>query len=50
MQPVHDWSSHAADAFRTGAIGLENQRLSNGKPPQRDAVMNYNPYQYEGHA
>ena len=48
--PVHDWSSHAADAFRTAAIGLETQRLSNGKPPQRDAVMSYNPYQYEGHA
>ena len=45
-QPVHDWSSHAADAFRTAAIGMETQRLNDGRAPQRDAVMNYNPYEY----
>jgi hypothetical protein len=49
-QPVHDWSSHAADAFRTAAIGMETQRLNDGRAPQRDAVMNYNPYEYEGAA
>ena len=45
-QPVHDWSSHAADAFRTAAIGLQTQRLTDGTPPQRDAEMAYNPYEY----
>jgi len=48
-QPVHDWSSHAADAFRTAAIGLENQ-TTNGRAPQRDAVMDYDPYSYQGAA
>jgi phage terminase large subunit len=48
-QPVHDWSSHAADAFRTAAIGLENQ-TAYSKPPQIQADMAYNPYEYEGAA
>ncbi len=45
-QPVHDWSSHAADAFRTAAVGLEGTRMSTGRAPQRDAEMAYNPYEY----
>jgi len=48
-QPVHDWSSHAADAFRTAAIGMENQ-TAYSKPPQIQADMAYNPYEYEGAA
>ena len=48
-QPVHDWSSHAADAWRTAAIGLENQ-TTHGRAPQRDAVMDYDPYSYQGAA
>jgi len=40
-QPVHDWSSHAADAFRTAAVGLETEKAWNGAPPQRDAMMDY---------
>jgi len=41
--PRHDFTSHAADAFRYLAVGLENrQRLT--KPPQLVAQMEYNPF------
>ena len=41
--PRHDFTSHAADAFRYLAIGLENrQRFV--KPPQQVAQMEYNPF------
>jgi len=40
--PVHDWSSHAADAFRYLAVGIkENREFS--RPPQAFADSNYNP-------
>ena len=41
--PVHDWSSHAADAFRYLAIGLENRTVMT-RPPQSVAVNEYNPF------
>jgi len=41
--PVHDWSSHAADAFRYLAVGLREARDS-VRPPQREAVMAYDPF------
>ena len=41
--PVHDWSSHSADAFRYLAVGLREAR-DNLRPPQREAVMAYNPF------
>jgi len=39
--PVHDWSSHSADAFRYLAVGL---RLGNNKmrAPQQQALNSYN--------
>jgi hypothetical protein len=42
--PVHDWSSHAADAFRYLAVGL---RETSGRmaAPQRMAEMDYNPFE-----
>jgi len=41
--PRHDFTSHAADAFRYLAVGLESrQRLT--KPPQSVAQMEYNPF------
>ena len=40
--PVHDWSSHAADAFRYLAIGLKEDR-GFSRPPQIKADNNYNP-------
>ena len=40
--PVHDWSSHAADAFRYLAVGLRESR-SFDKAPQAVADSNYNP-------
>lgn len=49
-QPVHDWSSHAADSFRTAAIGLENIATRFTKPPQQMAVMDYNPFSHKGAA
>jgi len=44
-QPVHDWSSHAADAWRTAAICINNA-TDNQRPPQIQADMAYNPYEY----
>ena len=46
-KPVHDWSSHAADAFRTAAIGLQNS-TTRSRAPQQSAVMDYNPYEHQG--
>ena len=41
--PRHDFTSHAADAFRYLAVGLENkQNLT--KPPQQIAMNDYNPF------
>ena len=44
--PVHDWSSHAADSFRYMAVGMEQMSASDGRPLQRQADMNYNPYNF----
>ena len=41
--PVHDWSSHAADAWRYFAVGLRESR-DNGRPPQSMAVTAYDPF------
>jgi len=41
--PRHDFTSHAADAFRYLAVGLEN-RQSMVKAPQQVAVTEYNPF------
>jgi len=41
--PVHDWSSHAADAFRYLAVGLRESR-GQLAAPQRMAVMEYDPF------
>ena len=47
--PVHDWSSHAADAFRYLSIGIKEVR-NDGRPPQRLAAMDYNPFSHIGAA
>ena len=41
--PVHDWSSHAADAWRYFAVGLREAR-DTGRPPQSMAVSQYDPF------
>ena len=41
--PVHDWSSHAADAFRYLAVGLR-EGGGVGKVPQQKAIMDYDPF------
>jgi len=41
--PVHDWSSHAADAFRYLAVGLRESG-GVGKAPQTRAIMDYDPF------
>lgn len=43
--PRHDFTSHAADAFRYLAVGLEN-RQSYSRPPQQTAVNEYNPFSF----
>jgi len=41
--PVHDWSSHAADAFRYLAVGIREAR-GHVAVSQRQAVNDYNPF------
>jgi hypothetical protein len=41
--PVHDWSSHAADAFRYLAVGLREGGMRD-KVPQARAIMDYDPF------
>lgn len=41
--PRHDFTSHAADAFRYLAVGLENRKQFS-RPPQETAVSEYNPF------
>ena len=43
--PRHDFTSHAADAFRYLAVGLEN-RTKMVRPPQTVADNAYNPFQH----
>ena len=45
--PVHDWSSHSADAFRYFAVGLKEQK-DWAHPPQRIASSDYNPFTHKG--
>ena len=47
--PVHDWSSHFADSFRYLSIGIKEVR-NDGRPPQRLAAMDYNPFSHIGAA
>jgi len=42
-QPVHDWSSHAADAFRTGARGSRAPEIEMG-PRQERADDGWDPF------
>ena len=42
--PVHDWSSHAADAFRYLAVGIKDNTMHEGRPPQMLADASYNPF------
>ena len=45
--PVHDFSSHAADAFRYLAVGLK-ERSNWNQPMPRAASSNYNPFTHSG--
>ena len=40
IKPVHDWSSHAADALRTLAVGLNEHKFTN-KVRQETVETNY---------
>lgn len=42
--PVHDWSSHAADAWRYCGVGIKDTAMMD-RPPQVLADSNYNPFQ-----
>mgnify|MGYP003138517651 CR=1 FL=1 len=42
-KPKHDWSSHAADAFRQCGVGMETNTRSNASKP-RYAQQQYNPF------
>ena len=41
--PRHDFTSHAADAFRYLAVGLQNREMA-VKAPQTVAENDYNPF------
>ena len=45
--PVHDFSSHFADAFRYMAVGLK-EKTAWQQPLQRNAASNYNPLEFRG--
>ena len=45
--PVHDWSSHFADALRYTAVGIK-ETVKSSRPPQIHAEMDYNPFQQVG--
>lgn len=47
-QPLHDASSHAADAFREGAINAREPRDPNAPPPRQQAVADYDPHAWGG--
>lgn len=40
--PQHNWASHGADAFRTGAVGGREYRVD--REPQDTAESDYNPF------
>jgi len=42
--PVHDWSSHASDAWRYFSVG-HSDKMNNIRPPQQQAEMTYNPFE-----
>ena len=42
--PVHDWSSHASDAWRYFSVG-HSDKMNNIRPPQTQAEMTYNPFE-----
>ena len=48
-RPLHDWSSHAADAARTAAMGMRERRNDNRPRPNR-ANNRYNPYRWRARA
>ena len=41
-KPTHDWSSHANDALRTLAVGLEKEKLINNHNLQQDYNYGFN--------
>lgn len=46
-KPLHDWSSHAADAFREGAVNLREPRNPHAAPPpSRAEGSDYNPMEW----
>ncbi len=48
-RPLHDWSSHAADAARAGALGLKQRPKRSGPRPTR-ANSRYDPMRWRAHA
>jgi phage terminase large subunit len=44
-KPLHDWTSHGADAFRTLAWGFRN-KSKHAKPPQERGESEYDPYSH----
>lgn len=43
-KPLHDWASHAADAFRYLAMGLRQRNPSVKRDLPQNAVSEYNPF------
>jgi hypothetical protein len=43
-KPIHDWSSHYCDAWRTAAVAIRDLDFNNTAPVQRFAEgLNYDP-------
>jgi len=45
-RPLHDWTSHPADAVRIGAWGCKRSLGKGNKPPQESTVGDYDPFDY----
>tara|TARA_Y100000817_G_scaffold293861_1_gene267211 strand:+ start:27 stop:1334 length:1308 start_codon:yes stop_codon:yes gene_type:complete len=46
--PVHDWSSHAADAFRYLSTGIKENNVWKEQAPQKVAQSTYDPFNTQG--
>lgn len=46
--PVHDWSSHAADAFRYLSTGIKENNAWKEQAPQKVAQSTYDPFNTQG--
>lgn len=45
-KPLHNWASHAADSFRTGAVAFRNKALNKNTSRSVQAITDYDIFDY----